>query len=181
VADLAPRSAHAPDLPLTVGQTTLDALPDTPMLSLAPFHGRDAETAAALGAALPPPGATAPLPDGMILWAGIGLWFLRGPGATRLTPARPAAVTDQSDAWSGFALTGPDATDTLARLVPLDLDPAAFRPGAVARTPLRHIPCLLLRTDAGFELLVPRSLTRTAAHDLAEAMRAVAARAALKS
>jgi sarcosine oxidase subunit gamma len=173
VADLA--------LPLTVGTATLAPLPDTPMISVTPFRGREPDAANVLGADLPRPGATAALPDGTLLWAGLGLWFLRGPAAARLAAAlaEPAAVTDQSDAWSGLALSGPSAAAVLARLVPIDLDPAAFPPGAVARTRLRDVACLFLRTEDRFEILAPRSFTRSTAHDLARTMRAVAARAAL--
>jgi sarcosine oxidase subunit gamma len=179
VAELAPSSPLGSELPLTVGKATLAALPETPMVSLAPFRGRDAEAAAVLGADLPPPGGTAPLADGRLIWAGLGLWLLRGPAAARLGAPAGWAVTDQSDGWCGLALDGPAAEAVLARLVPVDLDPAAFPPGAAARTPLRHIPCLLVRTGPGFELLVPRSMARSAVRDLAQAMRAVAARAAL--
>jgi sarcosine oxidase subunit gamma len=178
VADLAPTSPIGSGLPLTVGATTLAALPESPMVSLAPFRGRDAEAPEALGAGLPPPGGTAPLSDGLLIWAGIGLWFLRGPAAARLDAPAWAAVTDQADGWCGLALDGPDAEAVLARLVPIDLDPAVFPPDAVARTALRHVPCLLMR-GTGFELLVPRSMARSAVRDLARAMRAVAARAAL--
>ena len=67
----------------------------------------------------------------------------------------------------------------LARLVPIDLDPAAFPPGSAARSMLGHVPLLLVNGDDGFELLVPRSYARTAVEELATAMRGVAARAAL--
>ncbi len=88
-------------------------------------------------------------------------------------------LTDQSDAWAGLTLTGPGARDVLARLVPLDLDRAVFPPGTAARSLLRHVALLLVATEEGFELLIPRSLTRTAVEELAAAMRGVAARAAL--
>jgi sarcosine oxidase subunit gamma len=114
---------------------------------------------------------------GRLIWAGFGLWLLQAadPGE-RL--AGLAAVTDQSDAWCGLALSGPAAPEVLARLVPLDLDPAAFTPGAAARSLLRHVPLLIVAGD-GFELFVPRSYGRTAVGDLVAAMRGVAARAAL--
>ncbi len=165
-------------LPLAVGGCVLVALPPVRRASIAPFAGRQQAVAQALQAELPAPGRAA----GPIVWAGFGIWFLAGPeaGAAAARMAGLAAVTDQSDAWSGLALSGPDAREALARLVPLDLDPATFPPGAAARSMLRHVALLLLATEAGFELLVPRSYARTAVHDLDEAMRSVAARAALR-
>lgn len=184
MAELAPRSALAGfDPPLTVGAATLAAGADAPMLSIAPFRGKAAAAAEALGVDLPAPGGSAPFDDGSALvWAGLDLWFLRGPGATpglarRLTGR--AAVTDQSDGWVALSLTGADAAEALARLVPIDLSPAAFPAGAAARTELRHMMCLILARDGGFDLLVMRSFAETAAHEIAHAMRAVAARATL--
>ena len=90
-----------------------------------------------------------------------------------------AALADQTDAWAGLALAGPDAEAVLARLVPLDLAPQAFPEGAAARSMLRHLPLLIVRGAEGFELLVPRSSAATAVREVGEAMRGVAARAAL--
>jgi len=184
VADLAPRPAWAGlDLPAIFGGVTLAAPPETPMRSIAPYRNRAAALDEALGAPLPEPGRSVELADGLrLIWAGLDLWFLRGPGATAEFAERiasHAAVTDQSDGWTALALTGTGAADVLARLVPLDLDPAAFPPGAAARTELRHIACLIRAMDGGFELLVMRSFTATAVHEIAAAMRAVAARAEL--
>jgi sarcosine oxidase subunit gamma len=177
VAELGAREATAGlGLPLTAGGATLAALPATPTWSVAPFRGREAGVAAALGAALPA-GRAAAAPGGRLIWAGSGLWLLQAadPGE-RL--AGLAAVTDQSDAWCALALSGAAAQEVLARLVPLDLDRAVFPRGAAARSLLGHVPLLLVAGD-GFELLVPRSYARTAVRELGEAMRGVAARAAL--
>jgi heterotetrameric sarcosine oxidase gamma subunit len=164
------------DLPRTAGGSTLAALPSVARWAVAPFAGREAAVAAALGAALPPCAAT-PCPAGRVLWAGDRLWLVEGE-APALDPA-DAAVVEASDAFAGLVLTGPAARDVLARLVPLDLDPAAFPPGAVARTLLRHLPLVLVAASDGFELLVPRSSAGTAVRDLARAMTAVAGRAAM--
>lgn len=180
--ELSPRAAWAGlDLPLAVGGVTLTALPEAPMVSVAPFRGRSGAVADALGAPLPEAGRIAALTDGSrVLWSGLDQWFLRGPaGDVEGLLAGLAAVTDQSDGWTALALVGPGAAEVLARLVPVDLDPAAFQPGAVARTQLRHMMCVLIAVEDGFEILVMRSFTRTAVHDIAAAMRAVAARAQL--
>jgi heterotetrameric sarcosine oxidase gamma subunit len=184
VAELVARPAWAGiDLPTTSGGVTLAAAPEAPMLSLAPFRGRAAAVGDLLGAALPEAGRTARLDDASeLIWAGLDLWLLRGPRATPDLAARladVAAVTDQSDGWTALALTGAGAAAVLARLVPIDLAPAAFPPGAVARTELRHMMCVILAREDGVELFVMRSFTESAAHEIATAMRAVAARAQL--
>jgi sarcosine oxidase subunit gamma len=177
VAELAPRDAFAGlSLPLAAGEARLAALPWVQRTAVAPFAGREEAVAAALGAALPPPNASGRRGGGRILWAGAGLWLVEG---ERPDLAADALATDASDAWAGLLLDGRDAREVLARLVPLDLDPAGFPPAAVARSLLRHVPLILLAAEGGFELLVPRSCAGTAVKELATAMRAVAARSAL--
>lgn len=160
-------------LPLAIGAARLDAAPEAALSEVLRLGGRALD--------LPGPGRAAAWGDGLAIWAGLDRWLVRGPDsaevARRLGAA--AAVIDQSDGWAGLVLTGPAARDVLARLLPLDLDPAGFAPGAAAAAALRHAPCLALATAQGFELLVPRSYAAAAAEDLAEAMRAVAARAAI--
>ena len=74
-------------------------------------------------------------------------------------------------------LDGPGAEAALARLVPIDLRASAFKQGQTARTMLWHMSCQITRTGTqGYELFVMRSMARTAAHDLHEAMRSAAAR-----
>jgi heterotetrameric sarcosine oxidase gamma subunit len=174
-------------LPLAHGGAMLGAGAEGALVSVAPFRGRDAAVSAILddhlGAPLPEPGHVAEGSSGRVIWMGLGLAFaeLPEPAAADLIAALAphAAVTDQSDGWAALALTGPHARAVLARLIPLDLDPAAFPPGRVARTQLKHMMCALLATEGGFRILVLRSFARTAVHDLGTAMAAVAARAEL--
>jgi sarcosine oxidase subunit gamma len=174
-------------LPLTHGGAMLGAGSEGALVSVAPFRGQEAEVSAILqrqiGAGLPEPGHVAGGTSGRVIWMGLGLAFaeLPEPAAPDLMAALAphAAVTEQTDAWAALMLTGPHARAALARLVPLDLDPAAFPPGRVARTQLRHMMCALLATEGGFRLLVLRSFARTAVHELETAMASVAARAEL--
>jgi len=88
-----------------------------------------------------------------------------------------AALTDQSDAWTHLALDGGDVEDVLARLPPVDVLITAFPVGDAKRSSLGHMSALFLRTsETCFEVLVFRSMARTALHDLTRAMRGVAAR-----
>jgi heterotetrameric sarcosine oxidase gamma subunit len=170
VADLAETDAFdGLDLPLAIAAARLEALPPVRRMLVAPL-------ATGQVAGLPEPGHFVVADGGRIVWAGMGQWFFEGAAGP---PDAGAALTDQTDGWAGLRLTGPDAQEVLARLVPLDLDRRAFPPGSVARSLLRHVMLLLIATDDGFELLVPRSFARTAVRELREAMRAVAGRAAL--
>jgi sarcosine oxidase subunit gamma len=91
-----------------------------------------------------------------------------------------AALTDQSDGWARIRLDGAGAEVVLARLVPLDLSQGSFGKGQVARTSLGHMMMLVTRTGiAAFDMMVFRSMARTAIHELEQAMKAVAARGAV--
>ncbi len=142
MAELVARDAfEGLGLPLAVGAARLAALPAVPRTAVAPFSGQAAAVAAALGAALPPAGASGAWSGGRILWAGDRLWLVEG-AAPDLGGC--AAASDASDAWAGLRLDGPAAREVLARLVPLDLDAAGFPPGSVARSLLRHVPLLVV-------------------------------------
>lgn len=178
-----------PALPLVLGAARLEAGAPERMVGIVPFARQEAAVAAALGTAGPvglptdlPVGARVALAGGgWLTWAGARFWLLAGaPAATAAVAlAGIAAVAEQGDAWAAMRLSGADRRDVLARLVPLDLAPADFPPGASARTLLGHVPLLLVATEADFELLVPRSYADSALDDLARAMRAVAGRRTL--
>ena len=74
-----------------------------------------------------------------------------------------------------LSLTGAGAEDVLARLVPVDLRGM----GAAARSSLGHMGVILMRHKDGFELMVFRSMARTAWHEIEAAMKMQAARQAL--
>ncbi len=152
-----------------------------PITSVAPFAGNERKVAAVLKAALgltfPGPGRSAEKGEARILWTGRGQAFLIGAPAPEGLRGL-AALTDQSDGWAALRLDGPLAEAALARLVPLDLRAGAFRKGQTARTILFHMTCTITRLGpSSFEILVMRSMGRTAVHDIAVAMRSVAAQA----
>jgi len=164
--------------PVRHGEVGLSELALGQVTSVAPFVGQDK----ALSAALKPMGLVFPAPNTVsargtvrLVWTGRGQAFLLGaaPGDWGTV----AACTDQSDGWAGLSLTGPGAADVLARLVPLDF--RAMQAGACARSSLGHMPLILLRVGAGFELLTFRSMAKTAWHEVEAAMRMLAARALL--
>lgn len=168
--------------PISLAGTVLTQCAFAPITSIAPFAGRENDVSralAGLGLRFPAPNTmiSAGGADGAkIAWSGRDCAFLIG--ATSPDMADAAALTDQSDAWARFSLIGPAAVETLARYVPLDMRLSALPVGASVRSQLYHIPLCLMRLDAdAFELLVFRSMARTAWHELEVALRTLAARA----
>jgi sarcosine oxidase subunit gamma len=172
------------DLPLagldvTVGAARLSEVPMVAALWLfAPYPGQDAAAAEVLGARLPDPGRTARAGDVEIRWAGRAQTLLIGPEEWRPVEGLAAhgALTDVSDVHARMTLSGLAAPDILARLVPLDLRPARFPPGATAKTMLGHMTAQITALPDGVEIMVMRSYARSAAHEVEIAMRRVAAR-----
>ncbi len=167
--------------PLTLAGLTLAPLDEGPVWSVALMPGGDAAVAAVLaplGLEFPGPGAVSSAPAGRLVWTGHRQAFLFGDLPPGLTGA--AAVTDQSGGWAGVRLSGPGAAAALARLVAVDLRPAAFPPGRVVRAAVNHLPAVILREGSeAFEIRVFRSMARTCWHELAEVLEHLAARAAL--
>jgi heterotetrameric sarcosine oxidase gamma subunit len=92
-----------------------------------------------------------------------------------------AALTDQSDGWAVLSVSGAGAVDALARWVPLDLRLTAFPVGKAMRTQLIHMNVVILRGgDHAFEIMVFRSMARTAWHEIEAAMQMLAARTGMK-
>ena len=178
--ELIAKSPLAGTAPLTRAGTTLSEATLGPVTSVAPYPGREKK----VNTALKPLGLTFPAPNTQsakgavrLLWSGRDMAFLIGaeaPGAL----ADHAALTDQTDGWATLTLTGPVAVDALMRLVPLDLRLSAFPVGRTTRAPLNHMQMQITRTapDA-FELMVFRSMARTAWHELAEVLEMLHARA----
>jgi heterotetrameric sarcosine oxidase gamma subunit len=176
VVELIAKSALAGQGPITLAGLTLAEVDLGQVTSIAPYAGQEK----ALAAALKPLGLAFPKPNELrakgavrLAWTGRGQAFLIGaaPGDW----AEIAALTDQSDGWAALSLTGAGAEDVLARLVPVDLRGM----GAAARSSLGHMGVILMRHKDGFELMVFRSMARTAWHEIEAAMKMQAARQAL--
>jgi sarcosine oxidase subunit gamma len=161
--------------PVTAGGVTLAEVALAPMTSVAPFNGKDKAVARALkamGLRFPAPNTAVAQGGAEIIWTGRGQAFLIGPDPAPLAAA--AALTDQTDGWAGFLLSGDGAAAVLARLVPVDC--AAMAEGASVRTMLVHMNLILTRRADGFRMMVFRSMARAAWHEIGEAMHRVAAR-----
>ena len=161
--------------PVTHAGITLAEAEMPQMTSVAPWPGQAAAVGLALGMAFPAPNYVTEAGGARLVWAGRDMAFLIGAAPTG---DLPAAVTDQSDGWVGLSLSGAQAVDVLARLVPLDLHDA--QRGQAWRTALNHLPLILIAEGEGaFTLLTFRSMVRTAWREVEDAMVKVAARVAL--
>lgn len=85
-----------------------------------------------------------------------------------------AAVTDQSDSRAAVKVSGPNAAHVLAKGVPIDLHPKAFKPGDAAITHASHIGVTIWRpTDGdGFILTCASSYAGSFWHWLTESCHA---------
>ncbi|MDP4032074.1 MAG: sarcosine oxidase subunit gamma family protein [Pseudorhodobacter sp.] len=175
------RSPLAGQNPLILGGVTLSEVVLESVTSVAPLKGQDkalAKTLKSLGLATPKPNCFIAKGSARMVWTGRDQAFLIGLAPDALTGL--AALTDQTDGWACLALEGAMAEAALMRLIGLDLRPAQFGPGSAARTALNHMQAVVMRTAAQrFEILVFRSMAQTAWHEIAAAMKALAARQAL--
>lgn len=165
-------------LPVAIGGARLSEVELGPVASIAPFRGREAAVARALGgASLPAPGRTERMGEGRLIWTGPGRALLVGRAAPEGL-AGIAAVVEQGDGIACIRLDGPAAREVLARLVPLDLRDGAFPEGATARTLLGHMAVTLTRLGPeAWEVMGMRSMAATLVREVVEAMEKVAARA----
>ena len=151
-----------------------------PVTSIAILPGQDKAVARGLkplGLTFPAPNTFTTTGDASFVWTARNQAFLIG-----ITPPTTtgAALTDQSDGWAALRLEGPTAPDALMRLYPLDLRLQSFPQGAAARAPLNHMQSILMRTAPyAFDILVFRSMARTAWHEIDAAMKTLGARLSL--
>jgi sarcosine oxidase subunit gamma len=84
-----------------------------------------------------------------------------------------ASITDQSDAWVRFDITGKDVPAMLERLSAADT--RLMLGGAAVRTPVHHMLCVLVCRDAytGFTIYGPRASAQSLHHALTAAATAL--------
>ncbi len=76
-----------------------------------------------------------------------------------------AYLSDQSDNWVMLRLSGVKSCDSLARICPIDLHPAVFRPGSVARTQMEHISAIIIcEAENEYTLMALRSYAESFLH-----------------
>lgn len=70
--------------------------------------------------------------------------------------ASESAVLDLSQSRTQLRLSGPKATTVLNGFLPLDLRESSFALNHVASSAFHHVGVTLWRSDAGYELFIPR-------------------------
>lgn len=178
MADLNETSACAGLLPLSIGGFTVEERLPGQLTSLTAFDadamGKTLEKAH--GVQWPAPNRCTVKGKARCLWFGHREVVLMGP-APGAALARHGAVVDVTDGWAVVELQGAGAEEVLARLVPVNLSPAAFKRGHTARTIVGHMQASITRLGPDvFEILVFRSMATTLVHDLKRAMESVTAR-----
>lgn len=164
------------------GPVTLREVTETALASVAARLGREAETTTllteVLGAAPPAPARLCAGTPGAF-WMGPDQWMVEAPLSTHEDLAAQlaarangaASVTEQTDAWCRFDLTGDNLADVFERLCPANT--RAFAGGEAVRSAIDHLGCFLLcRAPDHITVLGPRSAAGSLHHALVVAMRA---------
>ncbi|MFN4203832.1 MAG: sarcosine oxidase subunit gamma [Tabrizicola sp.] len=166
---------------IALGGVTLAEVEVGPITSVAVFPGAAklvAKGLKALGLAMPAPNSFVEKKGARIVWTGRDQAFLIGVEPPAI---EGAALTDQSDGWAVLSLAGAASVEVLARLVPVDLRLPACPVGTALRAPVNHMNAVLLRVgDYAFEIMVFRSMARTAWHEIETTISMVAARSGVK-
>ncbi|MEY4696840.1 MAG: hypothetical protein RIT14_1268 [Pseudomonadota bacterium] len=176
--DLRPLTPLGHDAPqtATIGPVTLTEVVDTALASLATRMGRGADVATAAqgaGLPLPGPGQAAFGTPWSAFWLGPDQWMVEAPFASHediTAHLRPifgtaASLTEQTDAWARFDVTGADLPALFERLCAFDLRAAA--PGAATRMVIEHLGCyVVLRAQGHVTVLGPRSSAASLWHAL---------------
>ncbi len=137
---------------------------------------------ALFGGPLPGPGQSTKGDPYGVIWTGPEQWFAEAPFDSHEDIAKTlkaglgdtASVTEQTDGWVRFDVSGATVVDLLERLCPV---PARqMQTGAATRTVVEHMGCLVICRAAGaqFSILAPRSYAASLHHALVTAARSIA-------
>lgn len=183
--DLAPLTALGASMPRsdTIGPVTISEAPDWALASVA---ARLEQEAACLDALTRLLGTKAPdvaqHVQGTVLgafWIGPHVWMCEAPYGTapdlvqrvKAACAGSASVTDQTDAWVRFDLTGDGTARVMERLCNLDM--GKMQPGQARRSVIEHLGCYVIRYAGGISIYGPRSSAKSLHHALATAAKSV--------
>ena len=156
---------------VTIGPVTIVENVGLALASLATRQGRQADVARGaklLKMVLPPAGRS----SDSALWLGPDQWMIEAPFAThediagylKATFGDAASITEQTDAWARFDVTGPDLHAMFERLC--NLDTRAMKPGCGTRTVIEHLGCYVTCKAEGLTVLGPRSSAKSLFHAL---------------
>ena len=173
-----------------IGGIRIVEIADTCLASLAMRRGKAAafRNAArqALGTGLPAPGQRTATDVRGVIWMGPDQYLVEVEtdgaqtdgaqtdgadlaDALGIAFKTAASITDQSDAFVRFDITGKDVPAMLERLCATDT--RQMQDGAAVRTPIHHMLCVLVCRDAytGFSVYGPRSAAQSLHHALTAA------------
>lgn len=184
--DLTPMTALGGTAPRvdTVADVTVTEVPGVALASVAARLGHEAACAKTLktllGAAVPAPGHATTGKDYAALWTGPDQWMLSADFDTHEDIAalvkskltNTASVTEQTDAWTCFDLTGPRINAVLELLCNIDL--TRFATGHATRTSIHHLGCFVICFDAGqsVRIMGPRASAGSLHHAITTTMAA---------
>lgn len=179
---LTPLGHESPET-VTLGPVTIAEVVDIALASLAVRAGRGGDVATAArkaGIALPPPGHAAAGDPWSAFWMGPEMWMITAPCSTHediVAALKPvfgdaASLTEQTDAWARFRVTGRDLPRLFERLCGADLDRASG--GQAIRTTIEHLGAfLLVREDGAIDVLSARSSAASLHHAIIAAAKSV--------
>jgi len=155
---------------------TVTECPDWALASVTARRGQSGQTAdkaqAMLGFALPDIGLSTG--DGSLsaFWIGPEQWMIEAPHSSHEDLAAQlktalgdsASITEQTDGWVRFDLTGPGCTSVLERLS--NANTATMKSASITRTGIHHLGCLLSCRSSGdhYSIWGPRSAAQTLHH-----------------
>ncbi|MEM7222924.1 MAG: sarcosine oxidase subunit gamma [Pseudomonadota bacterium] len=120
------------------------------------FAAVAALAAEAVGAeAAPGPGKTVAGTKGALLRTEPLKFWIVGAAAPELSPEQGASL-DLSHSRCHLRVSGPAAAELINRHLPLDLGEASCPVGTVMASAFHHVGVTLWRSEAGFELFLPR-------------------------
>ena len=184
---LKPMTALGADAPRvdTIGTVTIGENPDLALASLAARRGQADTLAqavqAALGLDLPVPGKSTRTEEHAAFWMGPEQWMVTAAhdkhellaAELKAIVDDAGSVTEQTDGWCCFDVTGPALADLFERLSPAPLRQMA--PGDATRTTLEHLGVFLwVQAEDKVAVLAPRSSAGSLHHALTAAAQSIA-------
>lgn len=166
----------------TVGPVALTEVTDTALASFAARLGQQnaaRRVLAAYAGAEPPAPGQARFGALDAFWMGPDQWMVAAPldghadlAETLKSKAGTAAsITDQTDGWCRFDVTGDRLVSVFELLCPINIRDSAS--GAATRTTIHHLGCfVIVRAADHITVLGPRSSAGSLHHALLTAMRA---------
>jgi len=159
----------------TIGSIHIAEIASPVLASLAMRRGKGANfrrvAKDTLKTDLPDPGKSSGDDNCRVIWMGPDQYLVDGMTGGELGAAfgANAAVTDQSDAFAGFEISGAECVAMLERLS--GADSRRMVSGDATRTPMHHMHCVLVCREAGtgFTIYGPRSAAASLHHALSAA------------